>query len=193
MTTLKTDRRVIKTEMALEAALLKLMRGKSIEQITTTELCREAGINRNTFYAHYPNPMNLLQRIEDEFIRLVVDLIDNTVQENGYSMLLQRVFELIIEHKAMSLVLLSRNGDPNYLRRIIETARGPVIEYWRELGTDLSQEDLDMLFTFLSHGAKQVILLWVENGFDKSPPELAAKIGSIVDNSVANFLPKNSI
>lgn len=193
MTTLKTDRRVIKTEMALEAALLKLMRGKSIEQITTTELCREAGINRNTFYAHYPNPMNLLQRIEDEFIRLVVDLIDNTVQENGYSMLLQRVFELIIEHKAMSLVLLSRNGDPNYLRRIIETARVPVINYWRELGTDLPKEDLDMLFTFLSHGAKQVILLWVENGFDKSPPELAAKIGSIVDNSVANFLPKNSI
>lgn len=193
MTTLKTDRRVIKTEMALEAALLKLMRGKSIEQITTTELCREAGINRNTFYAHYPNPMNLLQRIEDEFIRLVVDLIDNTVQENGYSMLLQRVFELIIEYKAMSLVLLSRNGDPNYLRRIIETARVPVINYWRELGTDLSQEDLDMLFTFLSHGAKQVILLWVENGFDKSPPELAAKIGSIVDNSVANFLPQTKI
>ena len=190
---MKTDRRVIKTEMALEAALLKLMRGKSIEQITTTELCREAGINRNTFYAHYPNPMNLLQRIEDEFIRLVVDLIDNTVQENGYSMLLQRVFELIIEHKAMSLVLLSRNGDPNYLRRIIETARVPVIEYWRELGTGLPPGDLDMLFTFLSHGAKQVILLWVENGFDKSPPELAAKIGSIVDNSVANFLPQTKI
>ena len=190
---MKIDRRVIKTEMALENALLKLMRGKSIEQITTTELCREAGINRNTFYAHYPNPMNLLQRIEDEFIRLVVDLIDNTVQENGYSMLLQRVFELIIEHKAMSLVLLSRNGDPNYLRRIIETARGPVIEYWRELGTDLSQEDLDMLFTFLSHGSKQVILLWTENGFDRTPAELATKIGTIVDNAVSTFLPKNSI
>ena len=50
-------------------------------------------------------------------------------------MLLQRVFEAIIEHKALSLVLLSRNGDPNYLRRIIETARVPVIEYWRGLGT----------------------------------------------------------
>ncbi len=190
---MKVDRRILKTERSLEEALLKLMRGKSIDQITTTELCREAGINRNTFYAHYPNPMNLLQRIEDEFIRLVVDLIDNTVQENGYSMLLQRVFELIIEHKALSLVLLSRNGDPNYLRRIIETARVPVINYWRELGTDLPQEDLDMLFTFLSHGAKQVILLWTENGFDRAPAELATKIGTIVDNAVSTFLPKNGI
>ena len=46
---LKTDRRVLKTEQALESALLKLMHGKSIDQITTTELCRTAGINRNTF------------------------------------------------------------------------------------------------------------------------------------------------
>lgn len=190
---MKTDRRVIKTEKALETALLKLMRGKPIEQITTTELCREAGINRNTFYAHYPNPMNLLERIEDEFIRLVVDLIDDTVQANGYSMLLQRVFELIIEHKALSLVLLSRNVDPNYLRRIIETARVPVINYWRELGTNLPQEDLDTLFTFLSHGSKQVILLWTENGFDKTPAALAKEIGAIIDNAVSHFLPQTKI
>jgi AcrR family transcriptional regulator len=151
---MKVDRRILKTERSLEEALLKLMRGKSIDQITTTELCREAGINRNTFYAHYPNPMNLLQRIEDEFIRIIIDLIDTTVEQHGYSMLLQRVFETIIEHKALSL---------------------------------------DMLFTFLSHGAKQVILLWTENGFDRTPAELATKIGTIVDNAVSTFLPKNGI
>lgn len=190
---MKTDRRVLKTEQALESALLKLMRGKSIDQITTTELCREAGINRNTFYAHYPNPTSLLERVEDEFIKVIVGIIDDTVKDQGYSMLLQRVFEAIIEHKALSLVLLSRNGDPNYLRRIIETARVPVIEYWRGLGTSLSQEDLDTLFTFLSHGSKQVILLWTERGFDQTPEELARKVGTIVDNAVAAFLPKTEI
>ena len=190
---MKTDRRVLKTEQALESALLKLMRGKSIDQITTTELCREAGINRNTFYAHYPNPTSLLERVEDEFIKVIVGIIDDTVKEHGYSMLLQRVFEAIIEHKALSLVLLSRNGDPNYLRRIIETARVPVIEYWRGLGTSLPQEDLDTLFTFLSHGSKQVILLWTERGFDQTPEELARKVGTIVDNAVSTFLPKNGI
>ena len=190
---MKTDRRVLKTEQALESALLKLMRGKSIDQITTTELCREAGINRNTFYAHYPNPTSLLERVEDEFIKVIVGIIDDTVKDQGYSMLLQRVFEAIIEHKALSLVLLSRNGDPNYLRRIIETARVPVIEYWRGLGTELSQEDLDTLFTFLSHGSKQVILLWTERGFDRTPEELAQKVSTIVDNAVTAFLPKTEI
>lgn len=72
-------------------------------------------------------------------------------------------------------------------------ARVPVINYWRELGTNLPQEDLDTLFTFLSHGSKQVILLWTENGFDKSPAALAKEIGAIVDNAVSHFLPQTKI
>ncbi len=120
---MKTDRRVLKTEQALESALLKLMRGKSIDQITTTELCREAGINRNTFYAHYPNPTSLLERVEDEFIKVIVGIIDDTVKDQGYSMLLQRVFEAIIEHKALSLVLLSRNGRQGAGHRVLAGTR----------------------------------------------------------------------
>ncbi len=72
-------------------------------------------------------------------------------------------------------------------------ARVPVINYWRELGTNLPQEDLDTLFTFLSHGSKQVILLWTENGFDKSPATLAGEVGAIVDHSVSHFLPQTKI
>ena len=72
---MKTDRRVIKTEMALEAALLKLMRGKSIEQITTTELCREAGINRNTFYLHYESTDDVLREIQEGYMERYIELV----------------------------------------------------------------------------------------------------------------------
>lgn len=190
---LKIDRRVIKTEKALEEALLSLLQAKPIEQITTTELCRTAGINRNTFYAHYPNPMNLLERIENEFIKYIVDLIGTSINEESYSVLLQRIFELIIEHKSLSMILLSRNGDPNCLRRIIETARVPVIDYMKTIGTNLPDEDLNTLFSFLSHGAKQLILQWTENNFDQSPEELAKTVGNLVDVIVEYYLPKTSI
>lgn len=190
---MKVDRRVLKTEKALEDALLHLMRSKPIEQITTTELCRTAGINRNTFYAHYPNPMNLLQRIEDEFIKTTLEIIDNTVADGGYSLLLERIFDAIVEHKALSMVLLSRNGDPNYLKRIIESARVPVIEYWKSLGTTLSEDDLGVLFTFLAHGAKQVVLDWTENHFDRSPEELSKTIGNLSDVVLEYYLPKTTL
>ena len=190
---LKVDRRILKTEKALEDALLHLMKSKSIEQITTTELCRTAGINRNTFYAHYPNPMNLLQRIQNEFIKLIVELIGETADEGSYSLLLERVFDVILEHKALSMVLLSRNGDPNYLRRVIDTARIPVIEYWKKIGTELPDEDLNTMFSFLSHGAKQVILQWTENNFDLTPKELAVTVGNLVDVVVEYYLPKTTL
>ena len=50
------DRRVARGEQsraALKAAFLRLFQTKEPEDITVIELCREAGVHRSTFYAHY--------------------------------------------------------------------------------------------------------------------------------------------
>ena len=44
------------------------MKEESIDSITVTALCRKAGINRNTFYAHFGEPVELLQNIEDSLL-----------------------------------------------------------------------------------------------------------------------------
>ena len=48
-----TDRRVRKTRGQLRQGLVRLMREKSIQDITVKELCEECDINRGTFYLHY--------------------------------------------------------------------------------------------------------------------------------------------
>ena len=68
METKKEDRRVMYTKMFLRESLLALMETKPVEKITTTELCRHAGINRNTFYTHYKSPEELLESIEEELL-----------------------------------------------------------------------------------------------------------------------------
>jgi len=62
----KEDRRVRYTKMVLRESLLALMKQKAISKITPTELCRHADVNRNTFYAHYSSPYDLLIQIESE-------------------------------------------------------------------------------------------------------------------------------
>ena len=44
-----TDRRVRKTRGQLRQGLVRLMREKSIQDITVKELCEECDINRGTF------------------------------------------------------------------------------------------------------------------------------------------------
>lgn len=61
-----TDRRVRKTKSQLRLALMDLLVEKSAKNISVRELAERADINRGTFYIHYQDVNDLLQRLEDE-------------------------------------------------------------------------------------------------------------------------------
>ena len=63
------DIRVIRTQTALLEALEDLIKTKKLSNITITELCTTAKINRNTFYYHYNNIFEFL----DEHKKLIID------------------------------------------------------------------------------------------------------------------------
>jgi len=54
------DPRSARTRAALAAAILRLAARKPVIEVGVAELCREAGISRDTFYRHAENPLSLL-------------------------------------------------------------------------------------------------------------------------------------
>ena len=58
-----TDRRVRKTKKQLRLALMELLAEKSAKSISVRELTERADINRGTFYIHYRDVGDLLQRL----------------------------------------------------------------------------------------------------------------------------------
>ncbi len=76
MATKAEDIRVQRTKRAIREALLELIVDKPVTQVTTTELCREANINRNTFYAHYSTPENVFTELEDELLAEMASMLD---------------------------------------------------------------------------------------------------------------------
>lgn len=48
-----TDKRIVKSRRSIFEALVNLLHDKSLSQITVTELCDHAVINRKTFYSQY--------------------------------------------------------------------------------------------------------------------------------------------
>lgn len=49
----KTDLRIQKTEQALIEAMTRLIKTKTLDRITVSDLCSEANIRRATFYTHF--------------------------------------------------------------------------------------------------------------------------------------------
>ena len=53
------DARFERCGEAIRQALLRLLVGKRIEDVSMSELAREAGVSRSTLYAHYGNVLDV--------------------------------------------------------------------------------------------------------------------------------------
>ena len=65
------DKRVEKTHLAIQNALLELLKHHRFNDITFTQLCRTANINRNTFYVHYNGIYDVLFDIEEQLFEKI--------------------------------------------------------------------------------------------------------------------------
>ena len=57
----KNESRYFNTAIKMDQALITLLEKKDFEYITIKEVCKEAKVNRSTFYLHYENIMDLVQ------------------------------------------------------------------------------------------------------------------------------------
>ena len=57
----KSESKFFNTAIRMDRALIALLKRKSFEFITISELCKEAGVNRSTFYLHYETLGDLLK------------------------------------------------------------------------------------------------------------------------------------
>ena len=54
--------------MLIRNALLSLMAEKPFDKITITDIVNRADINRGTFYAHYKNTTEVLEKIQSDAV-----------------------------------------------------------------------------------------------------------------------------
>lgn len=66
------DLRTQKTQKSIADAFYRLRAHKPLEKITVRELCREAPVNRSTFYAHYKDVYDLSEQLENELVRSIL-------------------------------------------------------------------------------------------------------------------------
>ena len=67
----KEDMRTIRTKKGLKNAIASLMLEHSIEEISVTDLCKNANINRVSFYTHYQDKYELLHDLLQDIVNLI--------------------------------------------------------------------------------------------------------------------------
>lgn len=78
-------RNSMRSKALIREATFKLLKSKSISEITVSDIVREANINRGTFYNHYNNPIDILEEIKEELMDSLSEGLQLSMQEKTIS------------------------------------------------------------------------------------------------------------
>lgn len=64
----KNNKRRKESKLKIEKAFVELLQGKEVNEISVTDICKLADINRTTFYANYLDIFDLIDKIGERMI-----------------------------------------------------------------------------------------------------------------------------
>ena len=172
----KEDRRVRRTKKLLTQALTELLQKKQVNEITVKELTDLADMNRGTFYMYYRDIFDMLEKIEDELFQKL-DVIAQTHEHGDPTQqvkpILLDLFRFIEENQEMCRVLLSPNGDMNFLHRLYEAIRERGLEIWKDQMGSLGEKAFDYRYSFVIFGCAGMIRAWVNRSCQETDMQMA--------------------
>ena len=181
------DRRIMITKRRLTNSLLDLMKKKSIYEITVLELCKEANINRTTFYKYYTDINDLVKKTEEDLLEELKSNI-NDIKRNYLLTYTNKTIEIISNNKEIYTRLLGENGDHLFLRRILNNVKEQSIEEWQKLLKKASSEDLNNIYNFIVDGTIGIIENWIKNNCKQNPASLGIFINKICMSGLSSFI-----
>ena len=182
-----TDRRVRKTKKQLRLALMELLVEKSAKSISVRELAERADINRGTFYIHYRDVGDLLQRLEDEMADRLTALCkehkpeDSTGEQFPF---LRDLYRFILDNADLCRVLLGPNGDIAYTDRICCILRDFYQNAFLSQLRPVVRQRLTHCCSIFASCILNLALSWLRDGGQESPDEMARLAGSIIMGGV---------
>ena len=160
----KTDLRIRRTKKSIRDAFFELIDENGFDSVTVKDITDRALISRNTFYLHYEDKFDLLNKISNELMskvywRVSKDLIkikDLDFTIDCTATLLISIQQVIDEDRDLYRLLLTDPGTVVFAEKIEKTIRTAL---------DLIKGDIegisDLSIEYIITGMKGVIRYWV--------------------------------
>ena len=156
---IKNNKRKRQSMENIEKAFLNMLLEKTITQISVTDICKETGLNRSTFYANYIDIYDLADKIrkkmEDDFYSAFHDKPDN----DGV-----KFFRHIYDNQILYRVYFKLNYREEYPYFVLDLTRSDVEFNDRYIGYHTE---------FFLSGITAVIKKWLNSGCKETPEEMA--------------------
>lgn len=159
------NRRRRESRDRLETAFVRLLQERELSRLTVTALCKEAGVNRTTFYANYldiPDLADAVQkRLEDEVMELYREEREQGWNSHDYLKLFRHIYENQLFYR--TYFKLGLDG------------KFRLTEYDVQLAASYYPDrDVEYHVEFFRAGLNAVIKKWLREGCRQTPEEIRA-------------------
>lgn len=147
----------------IERAFVHFLQTKEINEISVTDICKEAKLNRSTFYANYLDVYDLaekiVQKIENDVFMLYQEERETKNNTNDFL----KLFRHIKENQIFYKTYFKLNRDKHF-----------IIQQYDTNLSKLMYEDkfIDYHIEFFMAGLNAIVKKWLNNDCKESPEEI---------------------
>ena len=175
------------TKNALENSLKKMLLKKSVNKITISDLTKDCGINRMTFYYHFHDIYELIEWscVEDAKKAIKEKKTYDTWQEGFY-----QIFEAVLENKPF-IMNVYRNVSKEHIENFLyELTYNLMMNVINEKSKDISvkEEDKKFIATFYKNAFVGLMLDWIKDDMKEDPKKIINKLSILVHGNVVEAL-----
>ena len=161
---IKNNKRRRESQNKIEKAFIELLQTHEVKEITVSDLIKITGLNRSTFYANYIDIFDLAdktrEKLENEFSELFAEY--DYFNDRSGSL---KMFTHIKENQIFYKTYFKLCYDEKHLISVYDPKRAE-----KEQLTD----NLKYHIEFFRNGLNAIIKLWLADGCQESPQEMAA-------------------
>ena len=184
------NQRIVITKRLFKEAMLRLLQEKELEKISVTELCREAGCNRTTFYRHYEIPRDVLNELQQDWHQSFRKTVSSPKTPEEVRPFIRKLCHYMDSNEAFIKIILQRDSGVNMALFLSEVMHGVWDEL--ELGTaeEISPDTKTLLCLYTAGGFYLLLHQWFLGNIHKSADEMAECIFELLNKMDSGILGK---
>lgn len=159
----KNNKRKRESKERIKTEFINLIQTKELNQVSVSDICKRAGLNRTTFYANYADIYELAdtvrQELEDNLSVIYAEEIETQNNSHDFSKLFRHIYENQLIYKTY----FKLGYDNNY----------KILQYDTDLAQKLfGNRFVNYHFEFFKSGVTAIIKMWLDGGCKESPKEM---------------------
>lgn len=153
------------TNQKIMTAFIALAKGKPVEKITVSDIIQRAAINRSTFYYHYLDKYDLIEKIENQIIEDIqtIEIQQDASIRMSTRQSLKNFLTVIEQHQPLLAVLISKNGDIHFSVRLLAVLYKSIGKTVQDITSHMDIKQRDITAAYYASQIYGVVLFWVHN------------------------------